>query len=500
MFELLTNEQMRRADALAVSSGVPLLELMEKAGRAVADAVTSSFSTARPLVVVAGPGNNGGDGFVAARLLDAHGVTVRLMLLTERESLAGDAAVMAGRYRGPVLRWSGEGFDPNSVVIDALFGAGLARAVDGAAADLIAAINRSGAYVVAVDLPSGIHGDSGAVMGTAVRAEHTVTFFRRKPGHLLLPGRTHCGRITVADIGIPTAVLNSIKPNLSVNDPAIWGQSFPIPQTSGHKYSRGHAVVLSGELPSTGAARLAARAALRAGAGLVTIASPTNAVAVNATSSLAVMVREAQGAEGLSTLLSDARLNAIVMGPGGGVGAEMRAKVRAAATGDRALVLDADALTSFGENPKELFTILANQKLSTAILTPHTGEFSRIFSWMNTIPSVNQKLEATLAASHETGAVVVLKGADTVVAGPDGRASIANNAPPYLATAGSGDVLAGLIGGLRAQRMPAFEAACAAVWLHGEAGNVVGPGLIAEDLSEALPQVYRSLFSTLVPE
>jgi hydroxyethylthiazole kinase-like uncharacterized protein yjeF len=500
MFELLTNEQMRRADALAVSSGVPSLELMENAGRAVADAIMSSFAAARPVVVVAGRGNNGGDGFVAARLLSAGGVTVRLMMLTERERLAGDAAVMAGRYCRPVARWSGEEFDPNSVVIDALFGAGLSRAVDSEAANLIAAINRSGAHVVAVDLPSGIHGDSGAVMGTAIRADHTVTFFRRKPGHLLLPGRLHCGRTTVADIGVPSAVLNSIKPNLSVNDPGVWGQSFPVPQTAGHKYSRGHAVVLSGELPSTGAARLAARAALRAGAGLVTIASPTSAVAVNATSSLAVMVREAQGAEGLSTLLSDARLNAIVMGPGGGVGAEMRAKVRAAATGDRALVLDADALTSFGENPKELFTILANQKLSTAILTPHTGEFSRIFSEMSRIPSVKQKLEATLAASHETGTVVVLKGADTVVAGPDGRASIANNAPPFLATAGSGDVLAGLIGGLRAQRMPAFEAACAAVWMHGEAGNVAGPGLIAEDLSDALPQIYRRLFSTLVPE
>lgn len=500
MFELLTNEQMRRADALAVASGVPSLELMESAGRAVADAIMSSCAAARPVVVVAGPGNNGGDGFVAARLLSARGVTVRFMMLTERERLAGDAAVMAGRYCGPVARRSGEEFDPNSVVIDALFGAGLSRAIDSEAADLIAAINRSGAHVVAVDLPSGIDGDSGAVMGTAIRADHTVTFFRRKPGHLLLPGRLHCGRTTVADIGIPSAVLNSIKPNLSVNDPGVWGQSFPVPQTAGHKYSRGHAVVLSGELPSTGAARLAARAALRAGAGLVTIASPTSAVAVNATSSLAVMVREAQGAEGLSTLLSDARLNAIVMGPGGGVGAEMRAKVRAAATGDRALVLDADALTSFGENPKELFTILANQKLSTAILTPHAGEFSRIFSEMSRIPSVNQKLEATLGASHETGTVVVLKGADTVVAGPDGRASIANNAPPFLATAGSGDVLAGLIGGLRAQRMPAFEAACAAVWMHGEAGNVAGPGLIAEDLSDALPQIYRRLFSTLVPE
>lgn len=499
MFELLTNDQMRQADALAMEAGVPSLELMENAGRAVADSVEAAWRSSRPVTVLAGPGNNGGDGFVAARLLGAAGVTVRVVMLTEPGQLSGDAAAMAGRYDGPVTRWNGEEFDPNGVVIDALFGAGLARTVEGEAADAIASVNRSGAQVIAVDLPSGIQGDSGAVMGTAIRADRTVTFFRRKPGHLLLPGRSHCGRITVADIGIPPAVLEKIRPNLSVNDPAGWGQSFPVPQADGHKYSRGHAVVLSGELPHTGAAQLAARAALRSGAGLVTIASPTSALAVNAAGTLAVMVREAQGAEGLAELLHDHRLNAVVLGPGGGVGAEMRAKVRVAATGNRAVVLDADALTSFGENPRELFTILANQELSTAILTPHAGEFSRLFNSLDRIPSVNQKLEAALAASHETGAVVVLKGADTVVAGPDGRASIASNAPPYLATAGSGDVLAGLIGGLRAQGMPPFDAACAAVWLHGEAANVVGPGLIAEDLSEALPLVYRRLLSSLPP-
>jgi hydroxyethylthiazole kinase-like uncharacterized protein yjeF len=494
MFELLTNDQMRRADALAVASGVPSLELMENAGRAVADAVTAA---GRPVVVVAGPGNNGGDGFAAARLLEARGCRVRLVLLVERERLTGDAAEMARRYRGPVARWSGEEFDPSSVVIDAMFGAGLSRPVEGEAAELIGAINRSRAHVVAVDLPSGIQGDTGAVMGCAVEADRTVTFFRRKPGHLLLPGRLHCGLTTVADIGIPAAVLDTIRPHLFVNAPAVWRGNFPVPQAAGHKYARGHTVVLSGELASTGAARLAARAALRAGSGLVTIASPKNALSVNAAATLAVMVREAEGAGGLSALLSDPRLNAVVMGPGAGVGAAMRAKVRAAAAGQRALVLDADALTSFGENPKELFTILTNHGLSTAILTPHEGEFSRLFSQISDIPSVKQKLEATLAASHETGAVMVLKGSDTVVAAPDGRAAIADNAPPYLATAGAGDVLAGIIGGLRAQGMPAFEAAAAAVWLHGEAANEFGPGLIAEDLTETLPSVYRRLFATL---
>lgn len=497
MFELLTNAQMREADALAVAAGVKSLDLMENAGRAVADAVTAAFGTACPVVVCAGPGNNGGDGFVAARLLAERGCAVRLILLGERDRLSGDAAEMARRYRGRVEPWRAGDIGPSDVVIDAIFGAGLSRPVDGPAAQLIAAINRSGAPVVAVDLPSGINGDSGAVMGCAVQAERTVTFFRLKPGHLLLPGRTHCGRTTLADIGLPPGVLARIRPHLRVNDPAAWSTAFPIPRPMGHKYTRGHTVVLSGEIASTGAARLAARAALRAGSGLVTIASPASAVAVNAASNLSVMVREAEGSEGLAALLADTRINAVVLGPGGGTGPAMRAKVRVAAEGARALILDADALTSFGENPKELFTILSNHSLSTAILTPHEGEFSILFKELYQVASVKQKLEKCLAASHETGAVVILKGGDTVVAAPDGRGTIANNAPPWLAIAGAGDVLAGIVGGLRAQGMPAFEAAEAAVWLHGEAANEAGPGLIAEDLTEALRAVYRRVFAML---
>jgi len=497
MFELLTNDQMRRADALAIAAGVPSLELMERAGAAVADSVTALYGRSRPVLVAAGLGNNGGDGFVAARLLHERGCDVRVLLLGERDRLTGDAAEMARRYRGPCDAWSGQDFDPRSIVIDALFGAGLTRPVEGAAAAMIEAINRSGAYVVAVDLPSGIDGDSGLVMRRAIRADRTVTFFRRKPGHLLLPGRIHCGLTTVADIGISPAVLETIRPHLRVNDPAVWGGVFPVPHPAGHKYSRGHTVVLSGEMTSTGAARLAARAALRAGSGLVTIASPTSALAVNAAATLAVMVREAEGPEGLAELLRDPRVNAVILGPGGGVGAPMRAKVRVAAAENRALVLDADALSSFGENPKELFTILTNHSLSTAILSPHEGEFARLFSKIEQITTVKQKLKKALAASHETGAVVVLKGADTVVAAPDGRAVIAENAPPTLATAGAGDVLAGIMGGLRAQGMPAFEAASAGVWLHGEAANGFGPGLVADDLEGCLPEVYRRLFATL---
>jgi hydroxyethylthiazole kinase-like uncharacterized protein yjeF len=262
---------------------------------------------------------------------------------------------------------------------------------------------------------------------------------------------------------------------------------------------RGHAVVVSGDVTSTGAARMAARGALRAGAGLVTIASPRNALLVNAAASLAVMVRPVDGAAELAEFLSDARRNAVVLGPGGGVGQEMRDKVTTALAGERAVVLDADALTSFAEEPQALITAIRARPERAVVLTPHEGEFRGLFKTLEDVPQVGSKLERTRAAAAQTGAIVLLKGSDTVVAAPDGRAAITENAPPWLATAGAGDVLAGFVAGMLAQGMPGFEGAAAAVWLHGEAGTIAGPGLIAEDLPEALPDVYRRLFAELPP-
>jgi hydroxyethylthiazole kinase-like uncharacterized protein yjeF len=382
---------------------------------------------------------------------------------------------------------------PAEVVVDALFGAGLDRPVEGAGRAVIKAMNAA-PCVHAVDLPSGINGTTGAMMGLAVKAAQTVTFFRRKIGHVLLPGRLHCGAVHVADIGIPTNVLERINPRCSVNSPELWAKSFPVPRIEGHKYGRGHVVVVSGGLSSTGAARLAARGALRAGAGLVTIASPRDALLVNAEANLAVMVRAVEGAAELTAFLSDRRRNAVVLGPGGGVGEGMRKFVLAALTGERAVVLDADALTSFGEEPQALFAAM-RARLMPTVLTPHEGEFGRLFGKIN--EESRSKLEKARSAAVAAGAIVLLKGPDTVVAAPDGRAAIANNAPPWLATAGSGDVLAGLVAGCLAQGMPGFEAAAAAVWLHGEAGVEAGPGLIAEDLPDVMPRIYRRLFSQL---
>src|SRR6185312_6662496 len=448
----------------------------------------------RPVTVIAGPGNNGGDGFVAARILAERNTPVRVLFVGERGKLKGDAAEAAKRWTGPIDAAAPEALDPAHVVIDALFGAGLDRAVMGLPRAMIETINRALAPVVAIDLPSGVNGTTGAVMGVAIKATHTVTFFRRKPGHLLLPGRLHCGTLEVADIGITARVLETIRPATFANEPPLWRDAFPVPRPDGHKYGRGHAVVVSGGVSTTGAARLAARGALRAGAGLVTTASPREALAVNAAANLAVMVRPVDGAAELAEFLSDARRNAILLGPGGGVGVRTRGAVAAALASQAATVLDADALTSFAGDPNALFGLIRH-RLQPVVLTPHEGEFSRIFSQISDNPQLRSKLERARAAASVSGATVLLKGPDTVVAAPDGRTSIAGNAPAYLATAGAGDVLAGMVAGLLAQGMPAFEAASAAVWLHGEAAATFGPGLIAEDLPEVLPRVYSCLLA-----
>lgn len=493
MIELLDNAEMAEADRLAIAGGAAGTDLMERAGSAVADAVVARYAAGSRVVVVAGPGNNGGDGFVAARLLAERGYSVKVLLVGDVSRLKGDAALAAKKWNGSIAAGEPGGLNGPDVVIDALFGAGLDRPVEGAACAMIEAMNAQPAPIVAVDLPSGINGTSGAVMGAAIKAAQTITFFRKKPGHLLLPGRLHCGVVSLAEIGIPASVLDRIGPTTFENSPDLWRADFPMPRLTGHKYDRGHAVVVSGPSWFTGAARLAARGALRAGAGLVTIASPREALTVNAAASLAVMVRPADGASELAALLADRRLNAVAIGPGLGVGEATCALALAALAGDRAVVLDADALTSFAANPHRLAQALLDRAGRATLLTPHEGEFSRLFWSLDERTKAGSKLERARLAAQLTGAVVLIKGGDTVVATPDGRASIAANAPAYLATAGAGDVLTGMAAGLLAQGMPAFAAASAAVWLHGEAALAAGPGLISEDLPEALPHVYRAL-------
>lgn len=489
MLELLTAAEMARADAMTIAAGIPGMALMEAAGAAVA-AEAARLAPDGPVVVVAGPGNNGGDGFVAARLLAAAGRPVQLLLHGDPARLRGDAATARDRWPGGVAP-AVPPLPEAALVIDALFGAGLDRPLAGAAAALVAAMDAHPAPVLAVDLPSGLAADTGQVLGAAARAAATVTFFRRKPGHLLEPGRSLCGRLVLADIGIGAGVLAGIAPAAAENGPALWAGALRWPGRSSHKYQRGHALVVSGPMTATGAARLAAGAALRAGAGLVTLGSPPAALAVNASHLTAVMLRRLDGPAALAEALADRRITAIALGPGLGTDPGARALVEAVLAAPTPAVLDADAVSLFGPDPDSLFAAIA-ARTGPVILTPHEGEFARLFP---DLPAglAGGRPARVRAAAARSGAVVVLKGPDTAIAGPEGRLVINANAPAWLATAGSGDVLAGIATGLLAQGVPAAEAAAAAVWLHGAAGTEAGPGLIAEDLAPALRPVIARL-------
>lgn len=481
---LLTPAQMYRADALAVEAGTPSLTLMENAGRAVAQEILRRFGARRTLVLC-GPGNNGGDGFVAARYLRDWGWPVRVALHGDARDLKGDAAIMAERWGGPYEAvGSADGAD---LIVDALFGAGLSKPLPRAIETLIAGVK---VPVVAIDVPSGIDGATGEARPVAFQAALTVTFFRKKPGHVLMPGRARCGEVVVADIGIADTVLERIAPNLAENSAPVLPRAWP----GQHKYKRGHAVIVSGAAHQTGAARLAALAALRAGAGLVTMASPAAALAVHAAHLSAIMLAETDDALALAGLLADRRKNAVCIGPAAGTGSPTRAKARACLASGAAVVLDADALISFAGAPDELFAAIAEFPERACVMTPHDGEFTRLFKDLSA--SADSKCEKALKAASRSGAVILLKGPDSVAADPRGRAVVNTNAPPSLATAGSGDVLAGLVTGLLAQGMPALPAVSAAMWLHGAAARKFGDfGLIAEDL----PGLVASVISSGIP-
>jgi len=475
---LLRVAQMEEADRLTVQAGTPGIELMQNAGSAVAREIARRWSP-RPTVVLCGPGNNGGDGFVVARVLAAAGWPVRLALAGSIEALRGDARHHALLWQRPVEPLEIGVLENAALVVDALFGSGLRRPLSGEIPRILEAA--AGLPLVAVDVPSGLLGDTGESLG-AVPAAMTVTFTRKKPGHVLLPGRELCGETVVADIGTTAGLLERIPLETWENDPALWRGDLPQLRTSGNKYSRGHALLWGG-YPTSGAARMAARAAARAGAGLTTIAVAPEALPIYAAALTSIMVRAAATPADLDELLADKRFNALLIGPGAGVDAVTRARALAMLATRRAVLLDADAISAFAQDRRTLFAAVDGP----CVLTPHDGEFARLFD------ASGDKLARSRAAARASGAVIVLKGADTVIAAPDGRAVINSNAPATLATAGSGDVLGGMILGLLAQGMDAFAAAAAGVWLHGAAASDFGPGLLAEDLPDLLPGVLRRL-------
>ncbi|HXA39517.1 MAG TPA: NAD(P)H-hydrate dehydratase [Phenylobacterium sp.] len=467
---------MGRADAAAIAAGTPGLTLMERAGVAVADAVCARFAR-QATTVLCGPGNNGGDGYVAARLLKDRGWPVEVRSFGE--PVTQDAQAASARWDGPTQALNGA-LEPG-LWIDALFGAGLSRPLEGPAAAAALAMAEAPEQVVAVDVPSGVPGDTGKPLGPAARAAVTVTFHAKKPAHLLEPGHGRCGEVIVADIGLGATDSQTVE-----NGPELWLPRLPWPSAASHKHARGRLVVVSGEAWQTGAARLAARAGLRIGAGLVTVLSPPEALPINAAHLEAVMLRPFETDLELEQAAKEA--DAAVIGPAAGVGEPTLLNVLALARTGAALILDADAITVFRDDPEELFSLLDRDD----VLTPHPGEFERLFPGL--LAASPERITAARTAAERAGAVVLLKGADTVVAAPDGRCAVNGNGSPWLATAGSGDVLAGFIGGLVAQGMDSFEAACAGAWIHAEAAELHGPGLISEDLPGLAPMVLRRLF------
>ena len=482
---LLNCAEMAMADASAISSGIAGIDLMEAAGRVVAETVLERHLP-RPVVVLCGPGNNGGDGLVAARHLHAAGWPVQVALLGDRAAYRGDAAWASQTWKGPVQPLNGGLLDSNPLIIDALFGAGLGRPIEGIAAQLIDRMNSGALHVVAVDVPSGLHGDSGEVMGRAPMAECTVTFFRAKPGHYSVEGLRRCGVLKIADIGIPKSVLEAIAPRHWRNAPPLWKDSLLLNERGTHKYARGHLTILGGAV-ATGAARLAAVAARRAGAGLVSIAAQRIVMAVYQATEPGNLIAEVEEGSDFARLLADERRNAILVGPGSGVNERTRVSVMAALATGRSVVLDADAMTVFSKAPSKLFEAIHGP----ALLTPHEGEFRRLFPDLAALPG---KVERARQAACRSGATVLLKGPDTVIAAPDGRAVTNIHAPASLATAGSGDVLAGIAGGLMAQGLAPLAAGAAAAWLHGDcAFRFERPGMIAEDLIDRIPDALAAV-------
>lgn len=493
---LLSGAEMAAADEAAIASGIAGFTLMERAGRAVADAVSRRGRPGERVLVLCGPGKNGGDGFVAANLLAGRGFSVTLALAGERGRLTGDAGQAASGWQGPVLAIAEAAPEEHDIVVDALFGAGLNRPIEGAVAVLVERVNAGGRPVVAVDVPSGVSGDSGMTGGPAIRADETVTFFRLKPGHLLYPGRALCGVVTLADIGITAEMaFGPGKPAAMTfsNEPALWQGQLPRHEAGTHKYRRGAVAVAAGGLSGVGAPRLGARAALRIGAGLATIICRPEALAAHAGRGPdALMQMAASDGAAFAAVLAKRKLSALLAGPALGLDDMAEEVVTAALRSNLPLVLDADALTVLAARP-ELLVGLTGRRPVPTVLTPHEGEFLRLFGDRHPYASGASRLVRAREAAAATASVVVLKGPDSVIAAPDGRAAINATGSAALATAGSGDVLGGIVAGLLAQGMPAFEAACAAVWLHGKAGEALGLGLIADDLPEALPALLRSV-------
>lgn len=484
--QVLSVDEMYSADRLAIESGISGLELMENAGQGIAAHIEEGWDVCSVLILC-GPGNNGGDGYVVARALSEAGWPVTVHAFGDTAKLGGDAKVMFDLYSGDTFPLSEVDLSGAELVVDALFGAGFKGELPDEIRKLFFKIKDKGVPVTAVDVPSGVNGSSGEVCSGTIESNLTVSFFRPKTGHLLYPARSYIGALEIVDIGIPEKVLDTIGVRTFENDPGLWFENMPKYLASDHKYSRGHVAIVGGGMSSTGAARISARAALRVGAGAVTVVSPPSALMVYSQALEAVMVKSLEDDLRFSDWLNEKRIKTVLLGPGNGITERTRFFVETALKLDCSVILDADALTVFKDDPENLFSLIKNKEKGQVVLTPHEAEFARLFDL------TGSNLERCLLASTLSGAIVLLKGATTVIADPNGQAVMNTIAPPWLATAGSGDALAGIIAGLAASTTDLYKATCAAVWIHSEAANEFGPGLIAEDIETIIPRVLSSI-------
>jgi hydroxyethylthiazole kinase-like uncharacterized protein yjeF len=481
--EILSSTQMSKADSETIKSGIQGLFLMENAGKSVSDFIKSKYNKQKTLVLC-GPGNNGGDGFVVARHLKESGWDVKISSLIDKNSYKNDALVMAKRWNDFIIPFEEISVGDYSLIIDAIFGIGLSKEISGTIASVINEVNNKNIDTISIDIPSGIDSNNGAILGTAFKSKYTITFARKKIGHTIYPGKDNCGEVIISDIGIKD---NFIKSNIFENTPELWINDFPFPKPQQHKYDRGHSIIVGGNVESAGAATLSAISALKTGSGLVTVACPPSALLVYASKLTAVMNKPIDSVNSFSSFIDDKRVTSVLIGPGNGVTKTTKEYVLEALKLKKNCVFDADALNVFQDKPEELFKSI----YSDVILTPHEGEFHRLFALEG------NKIDRAIQAAKISNCIIVLKGSDTIIAAPNGKVAVNTNAPASLATAGSGDCLAGIITALLANKVDAFKAACIGVWLHSESANLAGPGMTAEDILENIHIALQGLYSQI---
>ena len=500
--KLFTSETSYKLDDICKSRGLSFSELMENAGKKSSEVIheviipdLKNFNG--KILVLCGPGNNGGDGMVVAKYLEYQGYDVDVSFpLGKVNQLSKVVLQKFKNLNKDFKKFNHNNIRNYSLVIDAIFGVGLNRKLNKKAVSVFNKINSHSKCIVSLDIASGVDANNGCLLPVALKADYTLTFVAPKVGQYLLPGKENTGKIYVLSIGERFKEIKQATKNNAIflNSPNLWKKNYKWPTLKDHKYKRGHTLVRSGKVSSTGASRLASISALRVGSGAVTLASDKEALIVNASNLTSVMVNVISSHDEFLLFAKNRKINSLIIGPGLGQSDTTKELVLKSINSNISLVLDADAMSSFKGSPQDLIHCLKKRrKKNNIILTPHEGEFERVFKYKNL-----NKIEKTQKASKETNTTILLKGNDSIVSSPKGKVSVSEKSSVFLATAGSGDILAGLCGGLLAQGMKSFEAASAAVWIHNQIGLLSGPGLIADDMEKILlkflPKILRNLY------